>query len=284
MNIPKYWANRSQRVQPPHGRALRLESWQWSDLSVDDAQRKADDRLRAMTAKALAGNDLDRYGYGTRPLREEIVQPLAGPAGREIAVVTRNLYGALILNTANAMFIDIDFPENDASASPGAPLRRMFRGTAPDQLQQALQRIEAWAGLHSDLGIRIYRTFAGLRGLVTNQSFEPGHADAINILQSLGSDRLYIQLCQAQTCFRARLTPKPWRCQMDTPPSRYPWLEPTGELQYRIWQHLYEQSITGYSVCQFIKQIGPSAVDPAIEPILALHDHVTGLARALPLA
>ena len=52
-----------------------------------------------------SGQQLDRYSYGDRPVREEIVQTLSRDA-----VVTRNAYGALVLNAARAMGIEVLAP------------------------------------------------------------------------------------------------------------------------------------------------------------------------------
>jgi hypothetical protein len=284
MKIPKYWANRFQVVKQIDGPALRLQSWQWSDLSIDEALQRADERLRSLVAKVAAGEELNRYGYGVRPLREEITQPVAGPSGSEIAVVTRNLYGALILNTASAMFIDIDFPEKGPLTSVAGSLHRMLGGRGPSLEEQYIQRIEGWASKHPELGIRIYRTFGGLRCLITNQLFEPGKPESRGIMQSLESDPLYIRLCQAQECFRARLTPKPWRCEMDTPPSRYPWENSDAEASYRLWQIQYEQTMAKYSVCKFVKQVGSNEIHPDVEPVLTMHDQLTCSTQDLKLA
>jgi hypothetical protein len=284
MKIPKYWANRVQVVQQPDGKAFRLASWQWSDLSIDEAQQKADVRLITLAEKVSAGEELDRYGYGERPLREEIIQPLSSRSGSEIGIVTRNVYGALVLNTLNTMFIDIDFPEKGVGSSLSGALQRMRGARPPSQQDQHVERIATWASRNPGLGIRIYRTFGGLRCLITNQLFDPAQANSSDILRALESDPLYIRLCQAQGCFRARLTPKPWRCEADTPPSRYPWENSAAETKYRQWQQEYEQSIAKYSVCQFVKQIGPTEIHPDVEPILTMHDRMTGSTSNLELA
>jgi hypothetical protein len=44
MKIPKYWAKSSQSAQQPGRRPYRVVIWQWSDVSVEEAQRKAEDR------------------------------------------------------------------------------------------------------------------------------------------------------------------------------------------------------------------------------------------------
>jgi len=251
---------------------------------MEEAQQRADLRLASLALQVAAGEELNRYGYGERPMREEITHPVCSGAGSEIAVVTRNLYGALVLNTLNAMFVDIDFPETNADASVAGALKRMLGGRAPNVQDQYVQRIETWASGRPELAIRIYRTYGGLRCLVTSQLFDPGRPDSMDILKSLNSDLLYMRLCKAQECFRARLTPKPWRCDVDTPPSRYPWADSASEATYRQWQHEYEQASVQHSVCKFVKQIGPNVIHPDVAPILTLHDSVTGATRDLPLA
>jgi hypothetical protein len=284
MRIPKYWAKSIQSVQQPDGRPYLLVIWQWSDMSREEAQRKAEDRVRELEQKVRAEEQLNRYGYGERPLREEIMQGVANDTGREVAIVTRNLYGALVLNAANAMFIDIDFSDEGTSSSTSGGFQWGQGKRAPSQKDQRVERITAWASRYPDLGIRIYRTFAGLRCLITNQTFEPDRSETLDILRAFESDPLYVRLCQAQSCFRARLTPKPWRCNLDTPPSRYPWENSDVEIQYRLWERRYEQAGRSYSVCQLVRQIGSQQVHPDVASILALHDRLTGVEDQRPLA
>ena len=275
MKIPKYWAKTTQVARQPDGQAYRLACWQWSDLSLAEAQQKANARALELAQKVQAGAALNRYGYDQRPLREEITQGLTAGSGHEVGVVTRNKYGARVLNATSAMFIDIDFKEAEASSSLSGQMGRLLGGRAPDPADPYLPRVSAWANQHPDLGLRVYRTFGGLRCLITNQLFDPSRSDSMDILRALGSDPLYVRLCQAQACFRARLTPKPWRCGLKVPPSRYPW-ENTGlEARYREWERRYDQTSAAYAVCKFIKQFGPAETHPDIAPVLALHDELT---------
>jgi hypothetical protein len=284
MKIPKYWAKSSQSVQQQGGRPYQVVSWQWSDESREEAQRKADDRAREVADKVRSGAQLNRYGYGERPLREEITQGVTNDAGNEVAIVTRNLYGALVLNAANVMFIDIDFTDKGASASSAGGFQFGFGKRAPSQQDQRIDRITSWANRHPDVGLRVYRTAAGLRCLITNQTFEPGRSDTLDILHDFESDPLYVRLCQAQDCFRARLTPKPWRCNVSVPPSRYPWDNNDLEIQYRLWERRYEEASRKYSVCKMVKQLGPQEFHPTVAPILTLHDQLTGVEAERPLA
>jgi hypothetical protein len=284
MKIPKYWARSSQSIQQLDGRPYRVVIWGWSDVSVGEAQRRADDRAREVADKVRSGAQLNRYGYGERPLREEIVQGVDNGAGRDVAVLTRNLYGALVLNAASAMFVDIDFANKGASGSGGGGFQLGFGKRASSREDQHVEHITSWASRYPDVGLRIYRTAAGLRCLITSQTFEPGRSDTLDILRALESDPLYVRLCQAQDCFRARLTPKPWRCNTNTPSSRYPWDNSDVEIQYRLWERRYEQASRSYAVCRLVKQLGPREVHPDVAAILALHDRLTGVETDRPLA
>jgi hypothetical protein len=121
-----------------------------------------------------------------------------------------------------------------------------------------------------------------LRALVTSQAFDPKADATVALMNEVGCDPLYVRLCQVQASFRARLTPKPWRLEMRPPGVRWPFDEGHATERFRTWLGSYEAASKGRVACQFIEAIGSGAVDPAIAPVLALHD-----ARAcgtLPLA
>lgn len=278
MNIPRYWA-RSNLRRDPTGRPIATWSWQWSDVSVADAQRIADQRALELAQMLDAGVPLDHYAYGQRPLREEIVQVLEA----NVAIITRNLYGALVLNSSNAMFIDVDFAP--ASGSSGGLFRRMFgKAASASAGEPELARIRQWAGGRPDLGMRIYRTRAGLRCLITNRTFDPVAPESLDLQRQVGADPLYIRLCEAQASFRARLTPKPWRCGIRQPPTHYPWLTLEAESRFRRWHAEYEKLSLEYNVCQFIEHIGRTDVHPGVRPIVALHDQFACARPTRPLA
>lgn len=267
MNIPKYWAQSDQPVP--------VKCWHWSEISVEDARRQANVRALEASRKFLAGQPPNRYGYAERPLREEIVQTL-GDGGDEAAMITRNAYGALILNTARIMFIDMDFANGGTIAALGGLFRRLLGKPAVETPEQrCLRQIQAFAAQHSHLGFRVYRTCAGLRCLVTNQLFDPTEDESTALLSDIGSDPLYVRLCKAQACFRARLLPKPWRCGLPLPPERYPWASSAHESRFRQWLMNYERGIAGYAVCRLLQHIGSANTRPEIQPIIALHDKFT---------
>ncbi|MCS6910608.1 MAG: hypothetical protein NZM11_08585 [Anaerolineales bacterium] len=280
MHFPKHWAKATHSRTAPNGKTFNFTCWGWSDESAEAAQRAASARAERVTARFLSGQPLGRYGYGDRPLREEQLEVHDDEAGRTLAVITRNSYGVLVLNAARAMFIDIDLPE----AKPAGLFNVLFGGKKPTPEAEALARLQQWAARRPDHGVRVYRTAAGLRGLVTSHPIHPADVEAQQTLRTLGSDPLYIALCRAQECFRARLTPKPWRCGLANPPGSYPRETPEAERRFQVWAQRYESALSQYAVCRFIAHYGDPRLHPAIAPIVALHDRYVLATRELPLA
>ncbi len=283
MHVPKHWARETQSAQDPQGRWLKFNAWRWSDSSPEDAAISARERVRDLIAKVQRGAALNRYSYGERPLREETLQAVPGDGGQDAGIVTRNAYGVEVLNTANAMFMDIDLSE-EASGSVSGLMRALRGAPVPTQEANLLGSIERESARNPGLGLRVYRTRAGLRCLVTNELFDPAAQSTLDLMRLFGSDPLYIRLCRAQGCFRARLSPKPWRIHINKPPSRYPWQDARDESKYRAWESKYKGASTQYAVCQLIKTLGSDEVHPQIQPILTLHDRMCGVDEELPLA
>ena len=93
--------------------------------------------------------------------------------------------------------------------------------------------------------------------------------------RSFGSDPLYVRLCTAQQCFRARLTPKPWRCDAGKPPARFPFPDGAAELRYREWVQHYEQASQPYAVCRLLGDYGAQTRHPVVTAVLDVHDRYT---------
>jgi len=267
MRIPKYWAKGKYPTDAPRP----FIAWQWSDTSLQQAQQLADVKAQDIARRFHNGIRLDRYTYDRNPIREEIVRGINNANGNEIGIITRNTYGALVLNAVNAMFIDIDFPDKNALASG---IGKLFGSKTPSPDLAYLQKIEQWSQRNPGLGLRVYRTFGGLRCLVTNEIFDPTRDASLALLRQLESDPLYITLCKQQASFRARLTPKPWRCDWRNPPSRFPWDNPRQEQVYRQWENAYNQKSARYTTCRLVKELGRAETHPDVAPILQLHDEM----------
>ena len=212
--------------------------------------------------------------YGNRPVREPVVDTFQFN-GREVAVITRNVYGALVLNAADAMFIDIDLPP--PWAEPGA-IARLFgkKAPPPDDPNNTLERVRGVIATRPDMGLKVYRTPKGFRGLVTDRTYDPCSDEAEQLLAAFHSDSLYIALCRVQACFRARLTPKPWRIGMDTPPRTFPFTDTRNQAVYDAWIDAYDRRITGFAACEPLSDEpwGNPVVDPDIAPVLTMHDEL----------
>jgi hypothetical protein len=133
-------------------------------------------------------------------------------------------------------------------------------------------------------GMRLYRTFAGLRAIVTHDVIDPQSTAALDVLKQLGSDPLYIKLCKAQECFRARLTPKPWRCGCHPNPLRHPITDQKLLTWYERWKEEYETKQAEFATCRFLAPLGNPFMHPEAEQIVGLHDFTTRCDEALPLA
>jgi hypothetical protein len=235
----------------------------------------AADRARRIFEHFVQGGTPNTYDYLEHPLREEIVQSY-GDGPESAAIITRNRYGSLVLNSAKVCFVDVDYPQPEllgAFAAIKALFKaRKLREQAAAAQAQTMQRVRQWATQNPRRSFRLYRTAAGLRLLMTDRLYEPNSAEVATLFDELGSDALYRKLTHKQECFRARLTPKPWRCDCRRPPNRYPWENPKAENAYRKWQQDYERRCKDWGTCHFIEAFGAEASDETIGGIIELHD------------
>ena len=115
MLVPRFWAE--YRLERSHaGRSVVIRRWGWSDASEVAALRHAESRALEAFQHVSRGESVPRRERKTAyngavgtPIREEIVDRVGA------AVVTRNGYGALCLNTPEVLFADIDLD----TAPPG---------------------------------------------------------------------------------------------------------------------------------------------------------------------
>jgi len=278
MRIPKYWTQASHTGNDSQGKELTFSAYGWSFENMDDARGNAVSRARRIFDRLVNGARPDEYDYLDRPLREEITDTVQH-GGNVIAHVTRNRYGALVLNTASVLFVDIDFPRIRPSGIWDTILlifssKRKQQRIAAAQ-EAALGSVREWSRRNGDYAFRVYRTYAGLRLLFIDKLYEPNSNETSRILSELGSDPLYCRLTSKQECFRARLTPKPWRCGSTRPPGQYPWTDETEEQAYRQWQQDYTDCTGKYKVCRLIETYGSITPNAVIDSILKLHDNLT---------
>jgi hypothetical protein len=257
--------------------------------SAAEALAVAQERLRSVLADVRSGTKVGGY-YPRVPLREPILDELLAD-GDQVLAVTRNRYGAEILNTDRILIADIDLPELEEQPSGGL-LRRLFRRPSPQAdhlaepppVAERLGTIENWARAQPGLGVVVYRTASGLRVFVAGVGQPATSAQGEQILADLGADPIYRELCRTHGTFRARLTPKPWRLpRMKAPRDRWPYESSRAESRFQRWLSDYDAAARDYAVCRKLSAYGqaPSALEAQI---LRLHDDRTRVATALPLA
>lgn len=283
MKIYRHWAKASQEISIDD-HPWTVERYGASNESPAAAQVDAQQRAKRTAEIFLRGEFPNSYLYADRPLREEIIQTF-GNEDEPDAVITRNAYGCLVLNTARVFFADVDDPAKKQGSNPLKPLVKLLGGwfgasnVAEDILDEGSnsvpKRMEKLVAASPGLGLRVYRTAAGYRCLVTSREYQPLADDTQQLLSDMGSDPLYVKLCQLQECFRARLTPKFWRCGADCPPARFPWSDSTVEQSMREWEANYQEQSAGYATCELVDEFGYREVLPQIAAFVKLHDQLS---------
>ncbi len=279
MEIPRAWTRVKAEGELPDGRTVPVTVWGWGEDEVE-AKRNGGERLRRLLDRLRRGEPFpDKYLYGSRPVKEEILETIEGANPDEpSAILTRNGYGAVVLNAARLLFLDIDFPR----PTLGGKLRRLFGGASLEDRRLAMLR----AALRDQGGatFRIYRTAAGLRAIAVDRDFDPTGAEAQALMQATGTDRSFAHLCRVQKSFRARLTPKPWRCAIARPPRDFPRIEPDQIARFEAWLRDYERLSADHATCRFLETIGEGHPRGDARLLVDLHDRLTRCQERLPLA
>ena len=312
MNIPKYWEKKEVTFDID-GKEAICAVWGYSDGDPEVARRmieekipKVEEAIRlAWSAKTRSNHGHDSWGdyYHVDAIREQRMEEFLQD-GEEIAVITRNSYGSKIINCPEVMFVDIDTEGDDwgtwdhseeltgclglflgsSTKEPAEPAKPAPRPEPSQAKLDALARVKGYVDSNPGTGFRIYETTLGLRLIATNQLYEPASDEAMAIMKTLHSDELYMRLCRVQKCFRARLTPKPWRIGVHSPPISRAWRGPARPYPgHDSWLENYETVSKGYQACRFMEKTGLEAPDPAIKEVVRVHDEACGANGDLPL-
>jgi hypothetical protein len=280
MHFPRYWAR---------GELGSMSCWRSSDISHADAERQALAAVTKMDEVFRSGDrPQNRYGYPNAALREPVLKEISNDSGAPSAAITRNGYGCEVLNTARVMFVDVDFPE-PAAPTLGGLIGKWFGGktAAPASTiteAHVVSKAEDWSRQHEGWGWRVYRTLGGIRLMATHAVFEPGDAMTAQVFDFFGADPLYRRLCKTQKSFRARLTPKSWRCGLKAPDVRWPWEDPEREARFNQWDQKYQSVSSRYATCRLITATGSREAHPEVIPLIRLHDETTRVDSGLQLA
>lgn len=324
MIVPAYWAE-AKITEKVNGRQVTVRRFGWSDVSEEDAQEVANQRVTEAFERIVRGEKLERReikqaynGAAGVPIREEIL------SRHGEVVVTRNSYGAHCLNTPDVLFADVDVegPEGVAGCAIGlvaftaglaagwtytgsfkmgvvigvvavivaAVVRSIVERivyTPEAKLRLARGRIEQFARGNPEWHLRLYRTPAGWRVLVMHKTFSADDAEVAGFFAAVGTDPVYVRMCQNQKCFRARVSPKPWRIgiadHMRPRPGVWPVAPERMERRTR-WVREYEKRAAGYAACEFVAELGSKGTDAQAKMVQELHDELSRATRKLPIA
>ena len=326
MIVPLYWAE-ARLQHRERGKQITVRRFGWSDDSLQAAQEHAQQRVREALGRVMAGENLARReakvaynGADGLPIREEIVERHGDD------VITRNSYGARCLNTPDVLFADVDFEFPAQDPRLGRWLRRVLllaaivlgwslhsvawgvvaalsalllawwiartvhrakvaRMGGPEAMARA--RVEDFARAHPDWRLRCYRTPAGLRLLAVHRVFDPAGPEVAACFEALGVDSVYALMCRLQHCFRARVSPKPWRigiaAHLRPRPGVWP-VAPEHMPARQRWIEDYEHASRGHAACRFEREYGQGPVDARADEVRRLHDALSGAERSAPIA
>jgi hypothetical protein len=253
MKLARYWTRAKGGAQGPHG-LLEVTARGWSDENMEAARVCAVNVARRVAERVIVHPaERNQYQYGDRPIPEPLIRQFDS-----WAAVTRNLYGALVLNVDHLMFVDID------------------QGNALDSIRTVAER--------HNLSARVYRTAGGFRVIVPHVRYAPNTPETDALLTEFRSDPLYMRLCRTQCSFRARLTPKPWRCNFRKPPVEFPFETPQAATQFRQWEAEYDRHSAPYATCRYEITFGGVRILPEFETLIEYHDQETRANANLPLA
>lgn len=323
MQIPEFWAEH-RLVGEVGGRRRVVRRFGWSDDSAELAEANARERAEQAYATLRAGDEVAwrerklSYGDEGLPIREQVVRR----DGTE--VITRNSYGARCLNEPDVLFADLDLDYVPGLVFQGwAYFESVLLGIALwvlfDQfclrvflavllplwlavwrIQNREQRnrrrrgrflarmrrgIERFVRRDPDARFAVYETPAGMRLLRLDRTFDPTSRDVATLFRQLGADPDYARLCAVQACFRARVSAKPWRIDMERPPTRAVWPVPEQRMAEReAWIRNYEERASAFAACRFLGEIGDGLVHPRCLHVQRVHDELSRAHSDLPIA
>lgn len=273
MKIPSFWIRETREIA---GRPYKLRAF--SFRSIEEARLRLEEKARALQAfhsssgspaavEALRCRLRAADAVGEGDYEVVIAEPILQRIDAH-NIVTRNRYGAEVLNSDDTCFLDVDH------FRPGlmACLLGIFgiRRSAEESLLRTLRCLSAE---DATLSARVYRTARGWRLLVRAAQLAPDSPRMLELCRRLQVDEMYTALCCKQRCWRARLSPKPARLGM--PPFPLAQDSEHASAAAEEWVALYSAKQDGFAVCRLVESIGP----PISSPIVTLHDSATAALR-----
>lgn len=269
MKLYKYWATEKQTILIDDEVEQTITCYGGSNSSTEEARIRAKEKAEKIKRKIKGERHLfDEYEV---EIREEILRIID-----DHAAITRNRYGAQVLNAENLLILDIDKPKS--SGGLAGLFRKKDTRSPKEQIFDTVRQLAA-TPKYQEYGFRIYETHQGARVIVLGRDFDARDRDTVRIMSEFHCDPLYMTICQKQGCFRARLTPKPYRMNMRRYKVQFPREGDDPELQQ--WLVDYERESRNFNTCRFIEQVGARH---SMSDAVHTHDEITGANFRQPLA
>lgn len=269
MKIYKYWTIEKQKILID-GTEQEVKCYGGSNISLEDARQKAREKAQKIQRKIAGEKHLfDEYEV---EIREELLRIID-----DHSAITRNRYGAQVLNTENMLILDIDKPKSAGGGGLAGLFKKKDMRSPKEQIFDMVKTLATTK--YQSYAFRIYETYQGARVIVLGRDFDPRDAQTRKLMDEFGCDPLYAYLCTKQGCFRARLTPKPSRMRLRGYKVKYP--REGDDNEFQRWVSEYESVSRNFSVCKLIEQAGSSQY---LNDVVQLHDDVTGVGYPQRLA
>ncbi len=266
LHLFRYWAAQEFNLSID-GETRQIRCTAGSNESQFDAEERC--AAKAAKVQQIVDRQIKRETGYERPTREHIIEEIDSEN-----IITRNYYGALVLNTSSVNIFDIDSYRKTFWET--VTFKKIDEKTAIVGLLRSLYAQQVLPGTTW----RIYETSKGIRLIVLGQFIEPESKLFGDFCGRINADNLYATLCRHQRCYRARLTPKPFRIKIRTIKYRCP--VPEGcDADYENWVADYELESKNFAVCRLVETLGPGMLDNSI---VELHDRYCCNDAALPLA
>jgi hypothetical protein len=152
--------------------------------------------------------------------------------------------------------------------------------------ERSLATVQHWCHEHPDWRIYVYRTPAGLRLLATHAICDPRSDETAQFFATVGTDPIYKLMCQKQACFRARVSPKPWRIGISARIGwgSWPLVSEKAAVRRSLWVKEYDSQAEHFAACELLTIIGDGQEIPRGRTLREIHDRLSRVGRNLALA
>ncbi len=133
----------------------------------------------------------------------------------------------------------------------------------------------------------VCETPAGVRLLPLHSTFDAAEESTFEFMEHLRADPLYVRMCRLQKCFRARVSPKPWRAGIRghfPAGGTWPVCDPAKLKRRAAWLRDYDDRVRDFASCRLAETVGRGRSDPRVDEVRRLHDELSQADSRLEIA